>query len=482
MAQLFNLSVSDGSDTLTFFSTSQGSGTRYQLADSGFQIGLPATDRAFGVLRPGIGIMTKESYNARECTIQFSIYATSRSGAVSQVHRVNNLLKNVSQRAKTGMGERVELKYAWEGAGSATYLEVYGGELVFPDDLWSVEGMHGEIYGEYVIPNLVLRLWLSPEAWRISPRSSSLVAVPLSNSYGSGNTSGLRVKNTGTNYVTISGGSVAGDAPCPIRVTIDPGDSNYYDFDVLYMGLQRELDGYPTNLVYDSANCITQKGSTYGGGYGGSYQSYLLGGASTPVFQSWAWAYNNTKGLFYQFVNHARSVGSGSNVSALAMGVENYTLYGIRVQGDYHQPDYGTISTNCGVIELPPGPPELASQGTFSSALGLGIWVATTDAATMYMDYIDFLPIGDGARMWVCREGTGGGSAVDDGWQGIEYVQAGGGTLWTPFYGVLDPLKLIPGEDQRIYFKTAGQADFQEHNREIKVRVSHAPAYRTMVE
>jgi len=479
MAQLFNLSVSDGSDTLTFFSTSQGSGTRYQLADGGFQVGLPQASRDFGVLRPGIGIMINESYSARECTILFSIYATSRSGAVSQVHRVNNLLKNVSQRARTGRGERVELKYAWEGAGNATYLEVYGGELIFPDELWSVEGIHGEIYGEYVVPNLVLKLWLSPDAWKISPRSTSMTAVPLSNSYGSNNTSGLRVKNTGTNYVTISGGSVDGDAPCPIKVTVDPGDANYYNYDYLYMGLQRELTGYPTNLFYDSASCVRASGSTFGGGYGGSYRALSFGGSSVPIFQQYSWEYNNTKGLFLAITTHNRQ-NLNPNYTAWSMGFDDYVTYGIRVQSDWHEGSY-SYSTVCGVIDLPPGAPELASLGTFHEDLWIGTWIATTQACTVYMDYIEFLPIGDGVRMWVCREATGGGSAVDDGWQGLEYV-SGGGKVWLPFHGALEPLKLVPGVNQRIYFKTIGTANYQEHNREIKVRVSYVPAYRTMVE
>jgi len=487
MAQLFNLSVSDGSDTLVFFSTSQGTGTRYQLADGGFQVGLPAASRSFGLLRPGIGVMTKEHFETRECTIAFSIYASSRSNAVSQVHRINSVLKNVSQRAKTGMGERVDLMYAWEGAGSATYLEVYAGELVLPDDLWSVEGIHGQIYGEYVVPNLVLRLWLSPDAWKISPRSTSMVAVPLTNSYGSNNTSGLRVRNTGTNYVTISAGSVDGDAPCPIKVTVDPGDANYSNYYYLYMGLQRQLDGYPINLLYDSANVTYLTGgstSTIGGGYGGNYKRTVYTGAFVGAFAQYYWDFNNTKGLFYQFVNHGEDHGSGYKDIAYAMGMDDYVTMGITSKGDWFSATYSFLSTNCGVIQLPPGPKELADLGTFHEDLSLGVWVACANpnGGVASMDYIDYLPIGDGARIWRCRlPTTGGGSAIDDGWQGIEYV-TGGGKIWTPFYAVLNPLKIIPGESQRIYFKTVGSSNGAEHTREIKVRVSYVPSYRTMVE
>ena len=238
MAQLFLLEISDGSDTATFFSTSQGSGNRLQLADGGFQVGLPKTKRSFGVLRPGVGIMTQEDKTARECEIKFSIYGDTRSGVMSQVAKVNSILKNVSQRAATGRGERTDLKYSWEGSNKATYLEVYGGGFQYPDNLWSVEGMHAEIYGQYVIPNLVLKLWLSPEAYSISLRSTSMTAVPLSNSYGSGNTSGLKVVNTGTNWVEIAASAINGDTPVPCKISVDPGVANFTAFHNLYIGLQ----------------------------------------------------------------------------------------------------------------------------------------------------------------------------------------------------------------------------------------------------
>lgn len=479
MAQLFHLEIADGTDTAVFYSTSQ-SGNRLQLADGGFQVGLPKTKRNFGVLRPGVGIMTQEERDAREATIKFSVYASSRSGLISQIAKINNILKRVSQRARTGAGERVDLKYAWEGAGKATYLEVYGGELQLPDNLWSVEGMHAEIYGEYVIPNLELKLWLSPEAYSISLRSTSMTQVPLSNSYGSGNTSGLKIVNTGTNYVEISGNSIDGDTPVPVKISVDPG-TVFSRFYYLYIGLQRELDGYPTNLLYDSGNCepLYKYGNTYGGGYGGNYQAWTRGGAANSAPFGWSWEYNNTKGTFYTLMHHGNSMGQEANSISCAISYSDFATYGIVRQGDWFKLHPSRSASPLGVLDLPPGPPELANKGTFHEDLWLTIAVANSIATTINMDYLRFLPIQDGLRIWHARMTTGGGTAIDDGWEGLEYLD-GGSKIWTPFYGTLNPIKLVPGENQRLYFaQVTGNYD---QNNELKIQVDYVPTYQTMVE
>lgn len=482
MAQLFLLEVSDGNDTVTFFSPSQGSGDRFQLADAGFQIGLPKTKRSFGVLRPGVGIMTQEDKSARECTIKFSVYASTRGGVTSKIAKLNSILKNVSQRARTGYGERVELKYSWEGSNKATYLEIYGGEFIYPDNIWSVEGMHAQIYGEYVIANLELKIWLSPEAYAISLRSTSMTAVPLSNSYGSGNTSGLKVVNTGTNWVEISGNAIEGDTPVPCKISVDPGDANFSTFLRLYIGLQRQLDGYPINLFYDSSDIArTTGGNVSGGGYGGSHitQERSQPRSDAP-YGTWNWEYNNTKGLFYAFVNHYTLYGGGAYRVAHAVGYSDYITYGIVVQGDWFKASNDSASP-LGIIQMPPGPPELAEKGTFHEDLWVTLLTSNSDWVNVGMDYLSFLPIGDGVRIWKIRITTAGGTAIDDGWEGIQYLDSGS-KIWTPFSGILSPIKLIPGDNQRLYFQSSGPSGVSHHQRELKIRVSYIPTYTTMVE
>lgn len=480
MAQLFLLEVSDGSDTATFFSTSQGSGDRYQLKDGGFQVGLPKTKRSFGILRPGVGIMTQEEKTARECEIKFSIYADTRGGVISQIAKVNSILKNVSQRALTGQGERIDLKYSWEGSNKATYLEVYGGEFQYPDNLWSVEGMHAEIYGEYVIPDLVLKLWLSPEAYAISLRSIAMTAVPLSNSYGSGNTSGLKVVNTGTNYVEIAANAIDGDTPVPCKISVDPGVANFSTFYSLYIGLQRQLSGYPSNLFYDSGAKIWGSGNVNGGGYGGSWLNLPRSEPQNDaIYGTWNWEYNNTKGLFYAFINTYGSYsGPDQNAISHAIGYSDFVTYGIYVQGDWFKAS-SDGTTPLGVIEMPPGPPELAAKGTFHEDLWVTLFSSTTAAANLKCDYISFLPIGDGVRIWNVRMTTAGGTAIDDGWEGIQYLDSGS-KIWLPFYGILSPIKLVPGENQRLYFNHGGS--YGDHNRELRIQVDYVPTYTTMVE
>jgi len=305
-----------------------------------------------------------------------------------------------------------------------------------------------------------------------------MTAVPLSNSYGSGNTSGLKVVNTGVNWVEISGNAIDGNTPVPCKISVDPGAANFSEFRELYIGLQRQLDGYPSNLFYDSNNIKQGSGDTLGGGYGGNHRRLYRGlPTNDSPYGTWNWEYNNTKGLFLAFIHHYQP-GSGEAISH-AIGYSDFVTYGILVQGDWFKAMWRTASP-LGVIQMPPGPPELAAKGTFHEDLWISLFSSNSEAAYLYMDYINFLPIGDGVRIWNVRKTTAGGTAIDDGWEGIQYLD-GGSKIWTPFYGVLSPIKLIPGESQRLYFNHSG-GSAGDYNRELKIQVDYVPTYATMVD
>jgi len=476
MAQLFNLKISDGIDTVDFLNTGEGC----RVEDGGFDIGTPNTKRSFGVLRPGIGMQTQVTQSHREATIRFSVYGSTRSDIINSLIKVQQILNSADQRSKTGRGNRVDLQYSWEGAGKISYLEVYAGELITPGNVLSVENIHAQVGSYYVVSGLVLKLWLSTDAYAISVRSTTMTDIPLSGAHGSNVTSGLTVGNTTDNYAQISGAAIDGDTPVFTKIIVEPGGI-YSEIYEMYIGLSRAP--YATDKIYDSKNLVWNiGGSTVSGGYGGNHieRSWSSTIPYSGFYADWAWEYKNTVGLFYAFMVTTQQITPSDSIS-LAVGFDDYVTYGIRQVGDYYKPKGSLRGVPLGVIEMPPGPQELANKGTLHEDLWVGIFVAHNgDAGSLNMDYLQFLPINDGVRIWKVRKATlGAGQAVDDGWEGLEYV-SGSGKIWTPWYGLLDPIKLIPGADQRLFFKTIGTGS--EHTRQIKVKVKYVPTYRTMVE
>jgi len=123
------------------------------------------------------------------------------------------------------------------------------------------------------------------------------------------------------------------------------------------------------------------------------------------------------------------------------------------------------------------------AAGSLTQDQNLGVWVVNNEdsARDLLLHYASVLPVDNGLRILVSRfRSSTAGQYVDDGWRGIEYFRRGSDSaLSTPFYPLLDSLRLDPGVAQRLSFASCGQPgnETEEIWRAFKVRLYAVPTY-----
>jgi hypothetical protein len=485
MAQPFILRITDNLETVDFLSQA------VQVADGGFDIGLPHAKRELGLIRPGFYSPLAMNYEYRDAKLRFAITGQTRADVLTHLHKLERILRNIANRMRVAAGRRGELAYAWEGSNNITYFEIYGGDISFPNDLLSVAKIHALSNGMHLLPDCELSLQLSAYGYGLSIYSDDLTEVPLYNPSVAGKqTGGVKIQNprqtTVQNYhwVEIEGADLPGSQPLLAKVVLNT-DTPYSRWAMMYMGLQQQP--YPTKIIFDSEppDLAWGSGATVPSAEaeGGSYRQLTFGGRiSHSFFSTYAWSVSNdTVGMFYAFYHAASTI---PNDMAFAIGVDDYVSFGIRFQEDYVTPLYSS-TVPLGAIQLPPTRLELKDYGVIHPDLWLGLWVVVDNDAggTMTLDSLSLLPIANGLRMWRTRVSHNViGSFIDDGWRGLEYFKASAdGRVSSPFYALLEPLRLEPGVNQRIYFTSFGDAGLgNEKSRAFKVRVYVVPTYLTL--
>jgi hypothetical protein len=485
MSQPFILRLTDNVEEVNFLSGG------YRVMDGGFDISLPRAKRELAFVRHGVWQPASNQYEFREAKLRFGIRGSTRSEILERLHKLERILRQIGSRARPYSGRRGELSYAWDGSTDVTFFEVYGGDIQFPADLLSVAKIHAIVGGEFLLPDCELTLQLSPYGYGLSIYSDSPVEVPLYNpTVGAKTTGGISIQNVRVNpteqynYVEIDGADLPGSQPLITKITLSTG-SPYTAWTALYMGLQAAPFPAASDLVFDSAEIVGAiGGSEMADTYceGGAYRRIVFGSRiAHSFFSTIAWEVTNQVGLYYSFV-HCAVIPSGSS---FAIGVDDYVEFGIRYQEDYVDASSSNLVVPLGAIQLPPTGPELANLGTINPDLWLGLWFMLDNASggTLGVDYISFLPMGSGLRVLRTRVSKStAGTYYDDGWRGVQAFKASsGGLVSSPFYGLLDNLRLEPGITQRIYFESMGGSSVgNDKQRTFSVRVYAVPTYLTL--
>lgn len=494
MSQLFTLKLTDGTETVDFL------GDIYGVMEGGFNISsIRARKPNLALYRPGpffIPVETKDI--PREGEIRFRTSGTDRGEAIENLGKIRRILRRAEARKRWGAGKRVELQYAWEGSDEITYFEVYGGAVDPPEDALSIDKMHVKHEGRYIIPECSCQLWLSTYGYSISPLNGSPTEIALYNpSVGSKQTGGVNINNPYTahagnptahyNYVEIDGDDIPGSEPyiTVLRMTTDPTYWSYVK--TFYIG--HRVTPFPTKLIFEGDDSL-------GGGSNnddnnaskGSYKSKSKtpGGPGVDYFADLYWQLGNgTVGTFYAFLS---SFINTPNYWHFAVGVDDYTYWDCRWIGNYQRGNsQGTSkSIPLGVIQLPPGGHELAAMGTLHPNLCVGIFLAYEQSGTIwwYLDYMYLLPIDDGLRILYNR-GVGGpetaGYIYDDAWNGQVYRKESSGSYYisAPFFGLMEPIKLEPKIDQRLYFYMHSDPTFY-YDCTVKLQVYVVPTFTAL--
>lgn len=485
MSQPFILTITDNVEEVSFLSNG------YQVMDGGFDIGLAQAKRDLALVRTGFYQIAVNNYKFREAKIRFAVRGDSRSDVLERLHKIERILRQINNRVRPLTGRRGQLSYAWDGSTDVTYFEIYGGDLSFPGDVLSVAKIHAIVGGQYLIPDCELSLQLSTYGYGISIYSADPEEVPLWNpNVVDKTTGGVTVANLSVdateqyNYVEIQAEDIPGSQPAITKILLDTG-ANYQRWQALYMGLQ--VDPFPTdsNLMLDSDDIVFSVGGSNvadADSEGGYYKSITYGTrVAHSFFSALAWSVPELTGMFYGFA-HCKAIPDGSS---FAIGIDDYTEFGIRYQEDYVEPNGDLLSVPLGAIQLPPTGYDITTLGSIHPDLWLGLWYMLDNGSggTLGVDALSLLPITNGLRVLRTRVShSTAGTFYDDGWSGVQAFKASsGGAVSGPFYGLLNNLMLEPGVTQRIYFTSIGGSNFVwDKQRDFSVRVYAVPTYLTL--
>lgn len=475
MSQLFSLTLTDNVNSVNFISN-----PTYYVMDGGFDIGTPGIRREFSEVRPGFFVPVVYDVEYREATLRFEIRGNTRTEVLNSLHKIEKILRNVSAQVRVSAGRRGELSYAWVGATNITYFEVYSGHIELPGDILSVEKMFVTDNGRVVLPDITLKLYLSGMGYGASIYSEATLELPLYNpSVGAKQTGGVTIKNPASgqyNYVEIDGADIPGSSPAITKIQLAYG-SPYNRWVSTFIGLQQSP--FSSKLLFPNAD-VTNFGLTWTSADAGVHKTTSWTGAYSNVLPACHVGLdNNTIGTFYAFYRAYNELSQSVQVS---FGLWDSVYNGISSPGEYvGVTTSGRYSLPLGPIRLPQASPILGNYGNLAASMAL--WVAAEGTGTLSLAHISLLPITNGLRVWHVR-GTPTDISltfVDDHWKGLQYAKNGSNQVTTPFFGLMDAIKLEPGVTQRLYFTSLGISNSEtELQRTFTARVYAVPTFSTL--
>lgn len=498
MTQPFILQLANQNTTIDFLSTTT------RVLDGGFDIGLPRSKRVILPLRPGFYRSSVSDYEYRDSRLRFIITGDTRGDVIQKINEIERLSTSIVS-GSMGLGEKAQLVYAWDGATNITYFEVYTVELSLPGDVLSVEKMLTEVDGKIVLRDCELVMSLSPYGYGVSIYSTSLTQIPLAIAGGDGTkfTDGLPIyypTKTVSPYdaelepywsYDIDGDDIPGSSPALLRVEIYKHLSNHNPASSFYMGLCKSPFNAKESLVYDSANMFGTWGLTGGVEYSSTYaesakyrkkvEAAAVNPSSSPQFE---WDLQTLEFGLYQAFLHAVDVQPAGIGLAVGQSLPTYTT-------TYYTEDFvypgdsvnGGRMQSLGSIQVPiANRPGIADS---SDALTqIGVWYSLSGAGTVNVDMLSLMPITDGFRILDINGAyVSSGSFVDDAWIGASYFRdATFGHIYSTVQGLLNPLRLTPGVDHRLYVTAISQLDLATLKSKPfgEIKVFAVPTYLTV--
>jgi hypothetical protein len=474
----YQLDLVRGQTTISFM----GDTSPFLVMDGGFDIGMP---RRSVDVSPVVGSMgalfvpTNISYDVRIATIKFEVKGATKGAVLENINNIREVIRSAEAREQFGLGDRVELRYKWDGSNVVTYFEVYSGDLIMPDDIISVEKQFIKKGGDDVLPDLELRLMISPMGYGVSVFSEP-TPLPVSSYYTARTTGYVQVKGSRAgeqNWVGIDDTDLPGSDPYLTKITVN---SPITGINSMYLGLRQAP--YPTVLNFEGESSHEPGSGTNYNCVDCSNGAYRQMDAVTPeVNYSLRWLLTNaTLGMFYGFYfDHNSSINMG-----LSFSIGMASTIGQWVASDSIE------SRGVGRIPISAIPIFHGVDKTVLDTYGIDpdtiffIKVVNEDPLyTVYnIDRVYLLPIDNGLRIWspkadsVLMSNYATGLIVDDSWRNLLYRLSPTTNYYSnPHYGMLEPLKLEARKDQRIYFETLFPKDV-----DFQVKVDVVPTFETM--
>lgn len=483
MAQLWRLRLTDGVNTVNFVDSVDHT---YQIADGGFDIGMPAIRREIAPLREDFYLPIQTEHDARDAALEFVIRGATRSAVIAALDKIEIILRSAEARSRIGAGRRVELSYAWEGATNMTYFEVYGGTVSFPADVMSIAKVHYIADGNYEIAECKLSMVLSPVGYGLAIHTEIGAAqqVPLINpSIGAKTLNAVTVQNpadTHNNWVEIDGADLPGSQPLLTKLVVGAG-SPFTRWDSVHIGVQQAP--FPSVLLYDFRDFLTGPAMwspvANASAHRGEYHTWTSN-PGAPYYEETIpgidWQLNEASAGVHQAFLHS-GVQNTQRVS-FSLGVYDYARNGMMLKGDWVSVSGPVCTIPLGMIQLPPSGNDILPYGQLDLAMAL--FTGGDAAQEARGDFISLMPMGNGLRIWQARSNYVQATIVDDGWKGINYAYDAT-YVWEPYYALMNPVRLEPGVNQRLYFTTSTASYLaDDRNSALTVKLYAVPTYRSL--
>ena len=365
--------------------------------------------------------------------VEIMVYGDSGAAVGEKIASIERILLAARRRYWTGHGPRVFVQLTLAG-GVVYRSELVGGSLELEKDALTA-------YGQYKVG---ARLLLTRQGFWEGPRT----ALPLSNRNGADVTGGLTVYNRGNgqdNWFAVAGAAVNGSLPAPLelRMVNNTGASRFYrNFHIANNtfgpALAHIIEGETANPAMTVTADATASGGQYASftGLSGSFQLEIDGPRSALV-----------AGRRVHVLARFTSLPLNVNVWAQTTVFDFAGITPLYSAPETLLRPTNALVHNLGTVPLPP-----TAYDTSGPTLKLRMDVACASAATVGLDYVQLTPSDDLCYRHLMQGGyaaPNGAAVVDDGIEGLSYLQMGG-VNYPLFTARTQPCHLFPGVDQRV--------------------------------
>jgi hypothetical protein len=391
------------------------------------------------------------------------------STARDNVNSLNRLFAQAQAYQDSRTGPRVYVEFDPGNTGSVYRSQLYSG---------AVKPVTETLKTDWRVVKVGYELeWERQPFWE-----GPLTQVPLTNSGGTANTSGLTVTNvndsTGENWVDVAAEYVLGDLPSPIKVQM-VNATNADATDEIYFW--HNVYSYPTSFPH-----IVEAESSVGGSVTPSGTTTCSGGTFAVI--SWGTA---TETMIAEYNLSATTLGyaAGGRFAILARwhGLFPYSDCWLRVKletpTNYYPVTIGNLSLVSPIasgrelvlLDTMRLPPYLEGQ-TSQQALVLRLYAQRTGGGTINMDYLQLSPIAGWMRFKSAARGVPYQSTfVYDGPEERTYYADGSNNWRSEFAQYGEPILLTPNADQRLYFNTSDYLGNAKIDQEWTVKAWYRP-------
>lgn len=381
----------------------------------------------------------------------------------SRINSINSIFARARQRARTGLGPRCFVQFKYDAGDTLQRSEIIDGAIEIDDSSMGADYASGNIYA--TIDFTRMPYW-----------EGALTQIPITNTNGTRNTSGLTLSNHASSascWFTAAGSDIAGDcdAPVQVRLQITTGSVAY-----VLIGQLNGTNAYTTNGFYQGESAsggLTGTGSS-GTSSGGSYGTFL---ATTGIAAGPSWIISGTTAGY----TNGKSV-----LPVMRFNSGPASMY-LQYTGAGTVSEWIQTNPSKNYVVFPPSPLPAVPLDSGYAASAYGFWLTTwnpSSNATLQIDYVALLPT-DGLRELIYPSGvnldnTGNNTIYDDGIEQQTYVLQYGTDKYGLFATSGNYPMVTPGVGQSFYVLSSNYAGSMAIDIAYSAKLYYRPRRRSI--